>query len=1306
MKRYLLFICIILFLWFPVKDVQAQTSQTVFNGSATSIINFPGASCAYSWVNNNPGIGLPASGVGNIASFNGINAGTIPITATITAIPAPAQLAYMANGASNTVSVINTTTNAVVADIPVGANPGGVAVSPDGKLVYVANSQSSNVSVISTLTNTVIYTIGVGNLPNSVAVSPDGKILYVANSNINTIANTADGSISIIDATTYALITNVDIGNVIQSIAISPDGARLYVTESDGIRGNSYNSHVVVVNTASNTVSTSILLGMNNSPSDMAISPDGNYLYLTIPVSNTIEIISTSTGTVLSSIPLGIGTNPVGITVSINGKYLYVSNTQSNTVSIINTVNNAVSSVKVGINPFGISASPDGNWVYVANTYSNNVSIISTASNTVVATVPVDSDPASFGNFISAGPGCSGLPVTFTITVLPNPVITATGTLSSLSTTYGTASPATGFTVTGQNMTDGILVTPPIGFEVSTDNINFSPTVIVGTAGTIAATSVFVRLASTTLAGSYSGDIVLTSANAKSVNVPTVLSTVTIIPSDITTGTVTGIIVACAGTASASPNIKQIPVSANNLSADLIVTAPADFEVSLTEGSGYSNNVTLAQSGGIVNNVIIYVRSAASAPPGNISGNILLTSAGIKSQSVLVNGTITPLPYITPVSSQVVFAGNTTLPINFTGTANIYSWINDNPSIGLAASGADNIEAFTAINTTNSPITATITATPLISSLAYIANSNANTVSVINTATSTVLSAIPVGRFPYGVSLSPDKSKVYVTNNSSNTISVINTTTNTIVETIPTDGNPNGVLASPNGYWVYVVNSTSSTVSVINAATYAALPSIPVGINPEGIAANPTGNFIYVTNNSSSNVSVINTSTNVVVFNIAVGANPSGIAVNPDGNTIYVANTGSASVSVIDAATNLVKYTIQVGSSPTSVSVSPDGNFLYVTNTSSNTVSVINTKTNLVISTISVGSNPLGVSVSPDGSQVYVVNNISNSISVINTKTNTLTGTINVGDAPVSIGNFITGGSGCNGNSISFTITVNPAMPVITASGILAPVSTIYGTASPSAGFNVSGANMQAAILLTPPPGFEISTNNAVFNNQATMGATGIIAATPVYIRLAATTPAGSYTGNIVLSSAGAVNVYEAINGMVNQAPLTITATNQSKTYGEDNPVLTAIYSGFVNNDGPNQLIAQPSITTTADKASPVGKYPITVSGALSPNYIITYVAGTLTINPPTPAIVIPNAFTPNGDGINDTWDIKHLDDYPNCTVTVFNRYGQKVFFSNNYPVAWNGCYKGADLPVGTYYYIINLNRELTPLSGPVTIIR
>ncbi len=95
-----------------------------------------------------------------------------------------------------------------------------------------------------------------------------------------------------------------------------------------------------------------------------------------------------------------------------------------------------------------------------------------------------------------------------------------------------------------------------------------------------------------------------------------------------------------------------------------------------------------------------------------------------------------------------------------------------------------------------------------------------------------------------------------------------------------------------------------------------------------------------------------------------------------------------------------------------------------------------------------------------------------------------------------------------------------------------------------------------------------------------------------------------------------------------------------------------------------------------------------------------------VTVSAATSKILVPNAFSPNGDGINDTWVITNLSAYPGATVDVFNRYGQLVFHSENSNKAWDGTYNGKPLPVGTYYYIIDLKNNEKKMAGSVTIFK
>jgi gliding motility-associated-like protein len=99
----------------------------------------------------------------------------------------------------------------------------------------------------------------------------------------------------------------------------------------------------------------------------------------------------------------------------------------------------------------------------------------------------------------------------------------------------------------------------------------------------------------------------------------------------------------------------------------------------------------------------------------------------------------------------------------------------------------------------------------------------------------------------------------------------------------------------------------------------------------------------------------------------------------------------------------------------------------------------------------------------------------------------------------------------------------------------------------------------------------------------------------------------------------------------------------------------------------------------------------------------------TITINPCD--LIIPSAFTPNNDGDNDFWNINQLDiQYPENTVWIYNRWGEPIYESTTGKYAdkpWDGKYKEALLPVGTYYYVIQLTKDnsIEPLNGIVTLI-
>jgi gliding motility-associated-like protein len=90
--------------------------------------------------------------------------------------------------------------------------------------------------------------------------------------------------------------------------------------------------------------------------------------------------------------------------------------------------------------------------------------------------------------------------------------------------------------------------------------------------------------------------------------------------------------------------------------------------------------------------------------------------------------------------------------------------------------------------------------------------------------------------------------------------------------------------------------------------------------------------------------------------------------------------------------------------------------------------------------------------------------------------------------------------------------------------------------------------------------------------------------------------------------------------------------------------------------------------------------------------------------------LTIPGSFSPNGDGVNDKWIIEGIENYPNCLVWIYDRWGQEVASVSSYSLnrAWNGTNNGKALSDGVYFYSIDLNDKSSSklLKGNVTIIR
>ncbi len=260
---------------------------------------------------------------------------------------------YVAINQNYTVSVIDTKTNTVTAVIPIdnGLSPPGnvvgnriygidLAVSSDGTKLYVTNEFANTIFIIDTQTNKVIATIPIEG-PFRVVVNPSGTSVYVIKA--------ADSSIAVINEESNTVIAAIPVGKDLQYGSASSDGSKVYVANDDGT--------VSVINTTTNIVTTTLNIPIKsrNALTGFAVSPDGSKTYeASQPMAEpgSLSVINATTSTVTAIIPLGYGVG--GVAVNPDGSTIYVYNNPDDgndgRISVIDATTNEVNAtIPIGL---------------------------------------------------------------------------------------------------------------------------------------------------------------------------------------------------------------------------------------------------------------------------------------------------------------------------------------------------------------------------------------------------------------------------------------------------------------------------------------------------------------------------------------------------------------------------------------------------------------------------------------------------------------------------------------------------------------------------------------------------------------------------------------------------------------------------------------------------------------------------------------------------------------------------------------------------------------------------------------------
>ena len=307
----------------------------------------------------------------------------------------------------------------------------------------------------------------------------------------------------------------------------------------------------------------------------------------------------------------------------------------------------------------------------------------------------------------------------------------------------------------------------------------------------------------------------------------------------------------------------------------------------------------------------------------------------------------------------------------------------------------------------------------------FVANADANSVSVLDSATHRKLAEIPVGKSPRTLALDARHSLLFTANFAEASVSIVALSSVTVIATIPVAHEPYGVVCSPVEDRAFVACSGAGVIVVLDTAARRVLGEIPVAPLPRGLAVSADGRHLYVTHLFSGGVSIVDIAGRKVSARIP--AVPGGnmaqfILINPAGTRAYVphirSNT-SARRQVFDSMIFPVVSALDLGANesvrreligldavdqpvnlPFAAALTPDGKRLCVVNSGSNDVSVIDLATHSAVAHIAVGANPRGIVITPDGATGFVANHVSGDVSVIDLAAMRVTETVPVTTDP------------------------------------------------------------------------------------------------------------------------------------------------------------------------------------------------------------------------------------------------------------------------------------------------------------------
>ncbi|WP_052434941.1 GH92 family glycosyl hydrolase [Streptacidiphilus melanogenes] len=304
------------------------------------------------------------------------NGAVIPGASLLTTVARPGEsipTAYVSNYSDNTVTPVDTRTRNAGPAIPVGAGPDGMTLA--GGDLFVADNNSNDVTVIDTTTDAVVKTVHVGDVAADVAATPDGKTVWVT--------DFGDGTVQPIDVATLTAGAPITVGSQPERLAVSPDGTQLWVA-------NQGSGTVSDVDLGTRSVAHTIAVGA--APFGVAITPDSARVYVSDGGASSVSVISTASAAVTATITTGAG--PQYVAVTPDGTTAYVADSGAGGITPITLATDTAGPfIPTGSGAYAVAFSPDGATAWVVDSNTDQLVPVSVPTSTPGSPVTVGNVP-------------------------------------------------------------------------------------------------------------------------------------------------------------------------------------------------------------------------------------------------------------------------------------------------------------------------------------------------------------------------------------------------------------------------------------------------------------------------------------------------------------------------------------------------------------------------------------------------------------------------------------------------------------------------------------------------------------------------------------------------------------------------------------------------------------------------------------------------------------------------------------------------------------------------------------------------